>query len=83
MAFPACVATIVHVPPASSDAVVPETVHTAGVLEANVTASPELAVADNPSDDCAYSVPVIAGKLTVCAVLAMTVKLCETGVAAP
>lgn len=44
-ALPACAALIVHVPTAASVAVVPDTVHTAGVVDPKVTASPEDAVA--------------------------------------
>jgi len=69
------------VPPISSDAVVPETVQTEGVVEANVTVRPELAVADKASVEAAYLVPVIAGKVMVW-LLPDTEKLCETGLAA-
>lgn len=44
--MPACEAVMEQVPPASKDAVVPETVQTEGVVEANATVSPEDAVAD-------------------------------------
>jgi hypothetical protein len=46
VAFPAWVAVIEHAPTATIVTVVPETVHTGIVFEANVTASPELALAE-------------------------------------
>ena len=70
-----------HFPPINSDAVAPETVHTVGVVELKETARPEVAVADNASVEAAYSVAVMAGKLMVR--VAITTKLCLTGVAAP
>jgi hypothetical protein len=45
VAFPAWLAVIEHVPAAISVTVLPATVHTEGVFEAKLTASPELAVA--------------------------------------
>jgi len=47
---PACDASMVQVPGNTSDAVLPETVHTVGVIEVKLTARPELAVADNVSE---------------------------------
>ena len=46
MLLPGCVAVSVQVPASTRVSVVPPTVHTEGVLEANCTARPELAVAD-------------------------------------
>jgi len=45
VALPACVAWMVHVPSATRVAVVPDTVQTAEVVEAKLTARPEDAVA--------------------------------------
>jgi hypothetical protein len=70
----------VHVPAAFSVAVPPETVHTTGVVDAKLTAKPELAVAANASDAPAVCVE-IAPNVIVCA-SPFTVKLCITGVAA-
>jgi hypothetical protein len=78
--LPACVAWMVHVPVAISEAVVPETVQTAGVVEAKLTGRPESDVADSatvPPTDCA----AIAPKVMVCD-FAFTAKLWETGAAA-
>ena len=44
-ALPVCVAWMTQVPAVSSEAVVPETEQTAGVVEARPTVRPELAVA--------------------------------------
>ncbi len=67
-------------PAALNEAVVPETVQTDVVVEAKLTAKPELAVAESVSD-----VPAawagMAPKLMVCGP-GFTVKLCVTGVAA-
>ena len=71
---------MVHVPAAMKLAVVPETVQTVEVVEAKLTARPELAVAERAS-----SVPTVFGgilsKVIVWALME-TVRLCETGVAA-
>jgi hypothetical protein len=57
---------IEHVPADSAVTVLPETVQTAGAPEVKLTASPELAVADNPA--VAPTVcPGTAVKLIVCA----------------
>lgn len=45
LALPACEALIVQVPTAARVTVPPETLHTAAVVEAKVTARPEVAVA--------------------------------------
>ena len=80
MPFPACEAVIEQVPPISSDAVLPDTVQTAGVVEANFTARPELAVADKTTDEPAEYVPMIAGNEMLWPV--STTKLVPTAVAA-
>ena len=71
---------MVHVPAVTNVTVVPLTVQTLAVCDAKLTARLELAVADS-----ARGVPTVcvAGALNVivCA-SALTVKLCETGVAA-
>ena len=54
-----------QVPGVSSDAVVPDTVQMLGVLEVNVTASPELAVADSGSVVKACCAAVMAGNVMV------------------
>ncbi len=73
---------MLQVPEATNVAVVPDTVQTAVLLEAKLTASPEVAVAFKLSGVptcCALIVP----KVMVCALgAAFTVKLCVTGVAA-
>jgi hypothetical protein len=71
---------MVHVPAMTNVAVVPLTVQTLVVCEANETASPEVAVAVK-----ANGVPTVcvAGVLNVIVCgSALTVKLWETGVAA-
>ena len=65
MALPVCVAFRMQVPVVSSEAVVPATVQTVGVVEAKATASPELAVAARGSVEAAYCVAVIAGQVIV------------------
>jgi len=78
--FPACAAVIVQVPAAGNVTVAPATVQTLLVDEANVTGSPEVAVALN-----------VNGVPAVCAAIApkvivwlagFTVKLCVTAFAA-
>jgi hypothetical protein len=54
---------MVQVPERSSDAVLPDTVHTFEVIEVKLTARPELAVADSVSEDKASSAAVIGGKV--------------------
>ena len=78
--LPACEAWIVHVPAASSVALVPETEQMVGVLEAKLTASPEVEDAVRLSDPptlCAGMAP----KVMVWD-LSPTLKLCVTGAAA-
>jgi len=78
--LPACEAVMEQVPPVSNDAEVPETVQMVGVVEANLTARPELAVADRARVEPASCVPVIAGKVIVC--VSRTTKLLPTAGAA-
>jgi len=70
----------VHVPAASIVAVEPDTEQTEAVLELNVTASPELALAESASFAPTVCVPVIAGKVIVW--LCRTTKLVPTAGAA-
>src|SRR5271157_1206333 len=80
--LPACVAWIVQAPAAMNVAVVPLTVQMLVVVEAKATVGPELAVAESVSGFPTVCVPGLA-KVMVCAIgAALTVKLCETGVAA-
>ncbi len=71
---------MVHVPAPANVAVVPLTVQIPVVVDANETASPELAVAESAKGDPTVCVPGLA-KAMVC-VLPFTVNVCETGVAA-
>ena len=64
--FPACEATMVHVPVPIKLAFAPEIVQTAGVDEAKVTVNPELAVALSARVVPAVCVP-IGAKVMVCA----------------
>jgi hypothetical protein len=66
--LPACEAWIVHVPGVRNVAVVPLTVQTPVVSEANVSVKPELAVADS-----------VRGVPTVCASGALKVIVCGSG----
>jgi hypothetical protein len=80
VAFPACVALIVHVPAIVIFAVVPVTVQIVGVVDAKLTVSPELAVAVSGTEapiNCA----AIGLNVMVCGT-SVTEKLCETVVAA-
>ena len=52
-------------PAMSSEAVLPETVQTVGVVEAKLTARPELAVALSVICCSAYHAPVMVGKVMV------------------
>ena len=81
--MPVWLALIAQVPAATSDSVLPLTLHTAGVVETRLTGKPELALATK----AAGTVPSVwsAGvlKLMPCASrgAAPTVKACATGVA--
>ena len=57
---------MVQLPYSSSDAVLPETVHTAGVVEEKVTDRPELAVADRATLVDAICPSGMDGKVMVC-----------------
>jgi hypothetical protein len=72
---------MVHVPEVSSDTVVPDTVQTGSVREVNVTGKLDDAVAYNVTMVPADCVPTGPINVMVCG-LKLTVKLCETGVAA-
>jgi hydrogenase maturation factor len=74
----------VHVPAATGVAVEPDTVHTAGVLEANDTGSRELADADRVTGSPAF-VPGSGAKVIVCGFFpaAFTWNDCATSGAAP
>ena len=82
--MPAWLAVTVHVPTATSTSVLPLTVQTPGVAEANDTARPDVALATS----AAGAVPRVwlpgEAKLIVCAVsgAAATVKLLDTAAAA-
>jgi hypothetical protein len=56
---------MVQVPAVRSEAVLPETVQTAGVVEAKLTGKPELADAERVKFVPVYWIPVIAGKVMV------------------
>jgi hypothetical protein len=66
LTLPPWEAVIVHVPPATVWTVDPDTVHTAGVLEVNDTASPGAADADKVTGTPAVA-PAGGVKLIVCA----------------
>jgi hypothetical protein len=69
-------------PPAAIVTVLPATAQTAGVVEAKLTARPELAVALIVNGDTPRLTLLSAPKVMVCDA-ALTMKLCVTGVAAP
>jgi hypothetical protein len=71
---------MVQVPVVSIVADVPDTVQTRGVVEANMTAKLEVAVAESVSGVPTFWVPGLV-KVMVCA-SPLTVKLCGTIVAA-
>ena len=75
-----------HVPVETSVTVTLETVQTPGVLDANTTLSPELAVAIKAKEPEAWVRLLGAGNVMVCAFCAgeagVTVNVCVTGVAA-
>ena len=82
MPLPLCEAVIEQVPAAMNVAVVPLIVHMVCVVDAKLTVSPELAVAESVSGVPTVCAPGFA-KVIVCAISAgLTVKLCMTGVAA-
>ena len=68
--MPACVAWMVQVPAATNVAVAPPTVQTLAVVEAKLTARPELAVALSASGVPTVCAPGLA-KVMLCAPVAM------------
>ena len=68
-------------PPATIVTVLPATVQTGVVVEAKLTASPELAVAPIVNGATPRPTLLSAPKVIVCDA-ELTVKLCDTGVAA-
>jgi hypothetical protein len=64
--LPACEAWIVQVPEASSEAVVPETVQIAGVVDAKFTARPDVAVAERAAVDPAIWLAATVANEIVC-----------------
>jgi hypothetical protein len=83
VASPAWLATTVQVPAAASDKVVPLTVHTAGVVEANATVKPEVAVASSGAGAVPRTWLPGDAKVMVCGIsAAATVKVCVTPCAA-
>jgi hypothetical protein len=79
LALPACVAVIEQVPGATAVAMLPETVHTAAVVEAKPTASLELAFA--PSCTVAPEAILLGGANVMVWVARVTGKVWITGVA--
>lgn len=81
MPLPACEAVTIQVPAPTSVNVLPLTVQTEAVLDANCTVSPEVAVAES----AAGVLPMVwlPGEVNemLCAACA-TAKVCATGVAA-
>ena len=75
--MPACEASMAQLPYSSSDAVLPDTVHTAGVVEEKVTGRFELAVAERVILVAASCPLGMAVKVTVWLV-GVTEKLCPT-----
>jgi hypothetical protein len=73
---------IEQAPSAAIVTVLPATVQTAVVLEAKLTAKPELAVAVTVNGDTPYVTLLSAPKVIVCDA-EFTVKLRDTGAAAP
>ena len=82
MALPAWLAVIEQDPPATIVTVLPATVQTDVVVEAKLTASPELAVAVTVNGETPYVTLLNAPKVIVCDAV-LTVKPCDTGAAAP
>ena len=81
MALPVCVALMVQVPVATRVTVVPDTVQTAGVVEAKLTVRPEVAVALTVNGGVPKCWFGKAAKVMVWLAW-VTWKLCVTGVAA-
>src|SRR5437879_5074537 len=76
VAFPPWLAVMEQVPAAITVRVVPETVHTGVVVDAKVTARPELAVAERVDGATPKVTPLNALKVIVCE--DWTVKPCGT-----
>ena len=72
---PAWAATMVHVPAATRLTVTPDTVHTLGVLEVNVTARPDVAVAVKSKSISVAIRSAGAAKVIVCAVAEIAVMV--------
>jgi hypothetical protein len=82
LVFPACVAWIVQVPTAASVTVAPDTVQTDEVVEARLTANPELALALTVNGAAPNTWPESAPNVMVW-LPGVTVKLWLSGAAAP
>jgi phage tail protein X len=80
--FPACVAWMVHVPAPTSVTVAPDTVQTDVVVEAKLTANPELALALTVNGEAPNTWPNKLPNVIVW-LPGVTVKPWLTGVAAP
>ena len=79
--MPAWLAVIEQEPPATIVTVLPATVQTEVVVEAKLTAKPELAVAPMANGEIPKLTPFNEPKVMVCDA-GLTVKLRDTGVAA-
>src|SRR6187401_3156080 len=77
VALPPWSAVIVQVPTPTSVTVLPESVQTAGVVDANATARPELAVAETANGGSPNARLASAPKVMVWLAL-VTVNACET-----
>ena len=75
--LPAWLAWMVHLPPATSVTVLPETMQTDGVVDAKLTGRPELAVALTVNGAAPYVTEARAGNVIVCEAT-VTTKICET-----
>ena len=64
--MPDWLAVIEHEPPATIVTALPETVQTKVVVEAKLTATPELAVAPMGNGDTPYVTPLSASNVIVC-----------------
>jgi hypothetical protein len=80
--FPTCDAAIVQLPAATKVADLPETVHMFAVVDAKLTARPELAAAESISGTPTVWAPGLANAMVWAIRAALTVMLFETGVAA-
>ena len=80
--LPVWLAAMEHVPTATRVMVVPETVQTGLLLEANVTDRPEVAVAASAGGVVTFKVCVGMGPNVIVCGVRFTVKICVTGLAA-